>query len=146
MENQPSSHIVYRWSHDVNTSDAEIVGPVKSVDECIKIATSDTEQKPIQRGDMELDLVKLCIRQGMFIKIMKKKTDGAAADEKEEGEVKEEDVYYTVFFPAMDCKECGQQFSTIFLSERECVSDEAEFVQAFFPLLRIRRPIGRGAG
>lgn len=111
-ESQPagsSSHIVYRWSNDVGTNDDEIVGPFSSVDECIDVALESLgEPKP--RGDMELELVKLRIKQGMFIKIMKKK--GASDSD-----------YYVVYFPMEDAKDNGQQMSEIFLSEVECASD-----------------------
>ena len=111
---QSSSHIVYRWSNDVSTSDSEIVGPFSTDDECVAAALDgEKEQSPIERGEMELELHKLMIKNGVFIKVMKKK--GV-----EEGE---ENGFYTVFFPVADHKECGQQLSAIFLSERECVSD-----------------------
>lgn len=108
-----SSNAVYRWSHDVNTADAEVIGPFLTPEECFEVAVSDTEQERMERGEMELTLVKLQIKQGMFIKIMKKKNV-------EEGE---EEQFYTVYFPVKEHEECGQQISKIFLSERECLSD-----------------------
>ncbi|KAG7345792.1 MIF4G domain containing protein [Nitzschia inconspicua] len=118
-----SSYSVYRWSNDVNTSDSEILGPYSSPEECLETALSSEEQPPpIQRGDLELELVKLQIKNGVFIKIMKKKTkkdDGEAED----GQVEEAEEYYTVFFPVADHEECGQQLSKIFLTDRECMSD-----------------------
>jgi hypothetical protein len=38
----------------------------------------------------------------------------------------EHDICYTVYFAVADHKECGQQLSEIFLSERECVSDASK--------------------
>lgn len=105
---------VYRWSNDVNTSDAEVVGPFDSVEECFDAALSESEAQHVDRGEMELELVKLQIKRGMFIKVMKKKS--------KEGE-ESQDEYYTVYFPVANHDECGQQLSKIFLSERECTSD-----------------------
>jgi translation initiation factor 4G len=121
-----TSYSVYRWSHDVNTSDSQVVGPFASPEECMEMAlSSENEQDPVDRGDMQLELVKLQIKNGVFVKVMKKKTtgekkDGDDAAEGEEGQV---DEYYTVFFPVADHEECGQQLSKIFLSEIECISD-----------------------
>merc|ERR1712238_149003 len=42
-------------------------------------------------------------------------------EEEDDDELKDE--FYTVFFPVADHEEFGQQFSKIFLSERECASD-----------------------
>ena len=109
----PSANATFRWSNDVNTSDSELVGPFASVEECLDTAMSESEQSPVDRGEMELELVKLQIKNGMFIKIMKKQS----ADEGEDA------VFYTVFFPVSEAAECGQQLSKIFLSEPECVSD-----------------------
>jgi hypothetical protein len=138
-----SSYVVYRWSNDVSTSDSEIVGPFGNVDECLSMAlSSETQQDPVKRNNMELELVKLQIKNGVFVKVMKKKTTTTplaskdateAMDSPEDGEVTEEtvpaatttppDEFYTVFFPVSDHVECGQQLSQIFLSERECISD-----------------------
>ena len=120
-----SSYSVYRWSHDVNTSDSQVVGPFGSPEECMEVAlSSESEQEPVDRGDMKLELVKLQIKNGVFIKVMKKvageKKEGEDDASQEEGQV---DEYYTVFFPVADHEECGQQLSRIFLSEPECVSD-----------------------
>lgn len=107
---ESSSYTVYRWSNDVSTTDAEIVGPFASEDDCLAISA---EQEPMERGEMELDLVSVSIRKGVFTKVMKKKTP-------EEGET---DIFYAVFFPASEMEQCGQQVSNIFLSEVECRSD-----------------------
>ena len=120
---QPSAHSTYRWSNDVNTSDSELVGPFPGVEECFEIALSGTEQDRIERGDMELELIKLQIKGGMFIKILKKKTPTEEGGEVKEGEKGE---YYTVYFPVANHMECGQQLSKIFLSEPECRSDASK--------------------
>jgi MIF4G domain len=119
---QSSRNSVYRWSNDVGTTDAEIVGPFQSVEECFEVALSDTEQERIDRNDMELEIVKLQIQGGMFIKVFRKKL-GSADAEPEEGEQPE---YYTVYFPVANHEECGQQLSKIFLSERECALDASK--------------------
>ena len=107
---ESSSYKVYRWSNDVSTTDSEIVGPFASVEECTEAALSGKDLEPMQRGDdLELELASLNISNGTFIKIMKKKD--------------EENVFYVVYFPVAEHEECGQQLSTIFLSEIECSSD-----------------------
>jgi len=116
---QSSHNLTYRWSNDVSTNDAEVVGPFQSEEECFEIALSDTEQDRVERGEMELELVKLQIKGGMFIKVLRKKT----SPEAEEGE---EPEFYTVYFPVANHKECGQQLSKIFLSEPECASDASK--------------------
>lgn len=122
-ESGSTSYTVYRWSNDVSTTDEQIVGPFSSEEECLDMAlSSETQQEPVERGEMELELYKLQIKNGVFIKIMKKKGQ-ARNDEPEEGEEAETPVFYTVFFPVQDHEECGQQLSKIFLSERECMSD-----------------------
>jgi len=108
-----STYTVYRWSNDVGTSDSEVVGPFDSVDECFEAALSEEDSEPVQRGDTELELVSVTIRRGVFVKIMKKK----GAEEGEKG------AFYTVYFPVNEAEECGQQLSSIFLSQVECVSD-----------------------
>jgi translation initiation factor 4G len=118
---QSSRNAVYRWSNDVGTTDAEIVGPFQSIDECLEVALSDSEQERIERQDMELELVKLQIKGGMFIKVLKKA--GATDAELEDGE---EPEFYTVYFPVADHEACGQQLSKIFLSERECAVDASK--------------------
>jgi len=110
---ESSSYTVYRWSNDVSTSDDQIVGPFSSVDECFDVALSEEEETPQPRGDMALELVSVTIRRGIFVKVMQKK-------EFEEGE---KNIFYTVYFPVSEAKECGQQLSDIFLSDVECVSD-----------------------
>jgi len=123
-----SNFSVFRWSHDVSTDDSDIVGPFTTVEDCMKMAlSSDVQQDPVERGDIELELVKLQIKNGVFIKVLKKKKKKPDDEEKEEGEEEDDDElqdeFYTVFFPVTDHEECGQQFSKIFLSERECASD-----------------------
>lgn len=111
---ESSTHTVYRWSNDVSTTDEDIVGPFSSEEECFDVALSEEDDdEPIQRGDMELELVSVSIRRGIFVKIMKKK--GA--------EPGEENIYYTVYFPVEEAEECGQQLSEIFLSHIECEQD-----------------------
>eukprot|EP00934_Nitzschia_sp_Nitz4_P002866 Nitzschia sp. Nitz4//scaffold23_size168460//46245//49725//NITZ4_002210-RA/size168460-snap-gene-0.153-mRNA-1//-1//CDS//3329543608//2856//frame0 len=111
---ESSANSVYRWSNDVGTNDSELVGPYQSVEECFDAALSGENIGIVERGEMELELVKLQIKQGTFVKVLKKKV----LEEGEEG-----DVFYTVYFPVANAEECGQQLSKIFLSERECASD-----------------------
>ena len=100
-----SGSVSYRWSNDVSTSDAEIVGPFETDQKCIDVAIANNDENdPIKREDMELTLHRLLIQRGTFIKIMKS----------------EDDKYYTVFFPMAQAEECGQQISLeIFTSEIE---------------------------
>ncbi len=100
----------FRWSNDVSTSDAEIVGPFESEEQCVDVALDDeNDMDPIKRGEMELSLHRLLIKRGYFIKIMKSQGDGQ---------------FYMVCFPLSQAEECGQQLSTkIFTSEIECLSD-----------------------
>jgi hypothetical protein len=110
---ETSSYTVYRWSNDVSTTDAEIVGPFATADECVAVAVDmENEQTPAERGEMELELVSVSIQKGIFIKIMKKK-------EPEEGE---KEIFYTIYFPVVEAEDCDQQLSDIFLSEMECHS------------------------
>ena len=105
-------HTVYRWSNDISTTDAEVVGPLASVEDCFGAAFSAEETAPIERGEMELDLVSVSIRRGRFLKVMKRKGS--------------DDEHYVVYFPTVEAKECGQQLSEIFLSEVECQSDASK--------------------
>jgi len=105
QETESTSNIVYRWSNDVSTTDDKIVGPFASVDEAVDASLADSGE-PQTRGEMKLDLVKLRIKKGTFIKVMKN----------------DKDEFYTVYFSVDDAEECGQQLSEIFLSEMECVS------------------------
>lgn len=100
----------YRWSNDVNTTDAEVVGPFDSEAECINIAIdTETDMEAIKRGDMELTLHRLLIKRGNFMKIMKAPSNGK---------------FYMVCFAVSQAEECGQQLSTkIFTSEIECHND-----------------------
>lgn len=109
-EGTSSSHnTVYRWSNDVSTDDSEIIGPFKSVEECIDAALdADNCPEPTKRcNEMVLHTVR--IRGGKFIKIM--------------CPVENPEEFYTVFFPVSKAKEIGQQISNIFLSEIECHKD-----------------------
>lgn len=100
-----SGSVSYRWSNDVSTSDAEIVGPFENEQQCIDVAFSGGDTEPIARGEMELTLHRLLIDRGTFIKIMHSSLD---------------DKYYTVYFPISKAAECGQQLSLeIFTSEIE---------------------------
>lgn len=110
---ESSGHTVYRWSNDLGTSDAEVVGPFDSEDACYEAALSGEDIDPIERGDMTLELVSVSIKRSTFVKVMKKK----GAEEGEAGS------FYTVYFPVSEAKECGQQLSGIFLSNIECRSD-----------------------
>jgi translation initiation factor 4G len=100
---------VYRWSNDVTTDDAEIIGPFKSVEECLEMAIDATKcPSPFLREDLELELHRLIIHQGQFVKIM-----NPVGDDKS---------FYTVFFPVSKADEIGQQFSKeFFYTERECM-------------------------
>jgi len=100
----------YRWSNDVSTSDAEVVGPFDSEEECIAISIdTESDMDAIQRGDMELTLHRLLIKRGTFMKIMKSPESGK---------------FYVVCFPVTQAEECGQQLSSkIFTSEIECQND-----------------------
>jgi hypothetical protein len=100
-----SGSVSYRWSNDVSTSDAEIVGPFDDEQQSIDAALADEDATPVKRGEMELTLHRLLIRRGTFIKIMHSQTD---------------DKFFTVFFPIAQANECGQQLSLeIFTSEIE---------------------------
>jgi translation initiation factor 4G len=109
---ESSHNTVYRWSNDVSTTDAEIVGPFASIDECIQTAVEREDASPVERGDMELDLERVLIKEGMFIKVLKRKDS-----------TPEEQQFYAVYFDVSDAKECGQQLSEIHLSQVEAVSD-----------------------
>lgn len=114
---QDSSHYtVYRWSNDVSTNDEQIVGPLDSIQDCIDAALDEEERNPIERGEMNLELVKVCIKRGVFMKCLKKKD--AKDDQK--------GAYYTVYFPVAEAEELGQQLSDIFLSQIECESDSTK--------------------
>lgn len=105
-----STNVVFRWTNDVNTSDAEIVGPFESSQECIDAANNpDICPEPSPRGDMELVLNSLKIQSGTFIKIMQEKN--------------KPETFYSVFFPMTKIEEVGQQTSKLFLSHRECEKD-----------------------
>ena len=100
-----SGSVSYRWSNDVSTSDAEIVGPFENEQQSIDAALADENTTPVKRGELELTLHRLLIRRGSFIKIMHSQAD---------------DKYYIVFFPIAQAHECGQQLSLeIFTSEIE---------------------------
>ncbi|CAB9501446.1 factor 4 gamma 2 [Seminavis robusta] len=116
QQSQSSSHIVYRWSNDVSTTDDEVVGPFPNADACVNAALEGSGE-PQKRGEMVLELVKLIIKQGVFVKVMKKK-DASPSDG---------DIFYTVYFNVDEAEECGQQLSEIFLSEVECISNAKKF-------------------
>ena len=113
-EQENGSPRVWRWSNDVSTSDSEVMGPFKSEQECLDAALkanteeggAEQEGKPIERGDKQLELVSLKIRNGIFSKVMR-----------------HEDDFYTIYFPFEQAEECGLKVSGIFLTERECQSD-----------------------
>eukprot|EP00522_Entomoneis_paludosa_P009342 CAMPEP_0172439146 /NCGR_PEP_ID=MMETSP1065-20121228/219_1 /TAXON_ID=265537 /ORGANISM="Amphiprora paludosa, Strain CCMP125" /LENGTH=1241 /DNA_ID=CAMNT_0013187787 /DNA_START=100 /DNA_END=3825 /DNA_ORIENTATION=- len=113
---EASHNTVYRWSNDVSATDAEIVGPFESEEACRVVAVDQNNAPaPSPREEMELEIVSVSIRQGMFIKVMKKKQPTEEDGDK---------IYYTVFFPVSEAAECGQQMSeSIFLSEPEAKSD-----------------------
>ena len=99
--------VAYRWSNNVSTTDAEVFGPYDSVDACLEVAMSEDNNGDdhLPRGDVELTLVRLVIRRGIFVKVMH-----CAASDK----------YYTVFFSASEAESAGQQMSSeIFTSEIE---------------------------
>jgi translation initiation factor 4G len=104
-----SGSVSYRWSNDVSTSDAEIVGPFEDEQQSIDAALADKDVTPVKRGEMELTLHRLLIRRGTFIKIMHSQLDSK---------------YYIVFFPIAQADECGQQLSLeIFTSKIEAQND-----------------------
>ncbi|KAL7531385.1 hypothetical protein ACHAXR_005262, partial [Thalassiosira sp. AJA248-18] len=108
VDYEPSGSVSYRWSNDVSTSDAEVVGPFDEEKECIDAALSGEDIDRIKREDMELTLHRLLIKRGTFIKIMHSAATGK---------------YYTVYFPVSKSDECGQQLSLeIFTSEIEAQS------------------------
>jgi translation initiation factor 4G len=103
----PSSHnIVYRWSNDVPTDDAEIIGPFETVEDCLEAAIDADNCPEPQKREKEMTLHSVKIHAGQFVKILH---DEETSDE-----------FYTVFFPASKAEEVGQQMSNIFLSEIEC--------------------------
>lgn len=112
-EDEDSGCTTYRWSNDVSITDAEIIGPFDTEEECIDVATDKTkETSPIKRGETELSLHRLLIKRGRFIKIML---------------CEETSKFYTVFFPVAKAEQCGQQLTTkIFTSEIECQGDASK--------------------
>jgi hypothetical protein len=107
-----SENLVYRWSNDVDTNDDEVVGPFDTPEECIDAALDpDNCPDPVKRGEQELVLHNVKIRRGTFIKTLR--TKGGPQGDK----------YYAVFFSKDQAEEIGQQFSDIFLSEREAIND-----------------------
>jgi translation initiation factor 4G len=91
-----SGSVSYRWSNDVSTSDAEIVGPFENEQQSIDAALADEDTTPVKRGELELSLHRLLIRRGTFIKIMHLQSNGK---------------FYIFFFPIAQADECGQQLS-----------------------------------
>jgi hypothetical protein len=129
-ERDNGSPVVWRWSNDVSHDDAEIVGPFASADAAATAALAASTFEPVPRGDMQLELVKVKVAEGTFIKVLKKlntkKDDGIAEPEEGEEEESSEDEFYVVFFPVEQAQDCGQQMSDFFLTERECRSDASK--------------------
>mmetsp|Transcript_34001 Transcript_34001/g.49277 ORF Transcript_34001/g.49277 Transcript_34001/m.49277 type:complete len:818 (+) Transcript_34001:339-2792(+) len=103
----------FHWSSDISTTDAEIVGPLSSEDDCVQKALMPEPPAAIPRGKLELELVTLRIVDGVFIKILRdvKSEDGECG-------------FYTVFVPQSDMEECGQQISELsFMTEKDCLSN-----------------------
>ena len=106
--------VAYRWSNNVSTTDAEVFGPYDSVEDCLDVAMSEDNRGDDHnpRGDVELTLVRLVIRRGMFVKVMHSASN---------------DKYYTVFFSASEAEAAGQQMSSeIFTSEIEAQNHAAK--------------------
>jgi len=116
-EKKGDDTISHRWSSNIGTSDSEIFGPFRSEAECLDAAfLEDTEAlRPINRGDIELTLVKPMIIDGIFIKIMKQ----TQVDEDKEALPN----FFAVFFPVEDAEACGQQLSEPFETEDLCRKD-----------------------
>jgi MIF4G domain len=131
---------VYRWSNHVGTDDLEIVGPFTSITGCINVASR--RPAPILaarfRGTMELELVQVLVQDGIYIKIMKKKTHGdhfntSTTNESSSRRRGQQSVnggsgggageYYTVYFPVAEAHERGQQLSEIFATREQAVVD-----------------------
>lgn len=110
-ERENGSPLVWRWSNDVSHDDAEIVGPFEDDDDAIEAALAEETMEPIERGELELELVRLKIAGDTFIKVLKSA---------------ENDDHYVVFFPVKEAEECGQKMSEFFLTERECKSDASK--------------------
>lgn len=110
-EKEGGTPVVWRWSNDVSHDDTEIVGPFEDDDDAIEAALVEETSEPIQRGELKLELVRLKIARGTFIKVLKST---------------ESDDHYVVFFPVKDAEECGQKMSKFFLTERECKSDASK--------------------
>mmetsp|Transcript_7134 Transcript_7134/g.11294 ORF Transcript_7134/g.11294 Transcript_7134/m.11294 type:complete len:1094 (-) Transcript_7134:624-3905(-) len=110
-ERENGSPVVWRWSNDVSHDDAELVGPFEDDDDAIEAALAEETMEPIERGELELELVRLKIAAGTFIKVLKST---------------ENDDHYVVFFPVKEAEECGQTMSEFFLTERECKSDASK--------------------
>jgi hypothetical protein len=108
-----ASKKMYRWSNNISTSDADIVGPFLSEVECISAALGKNKCVTVPRDDMELELVRAIIIRRIFIKIMKKQVI-------EEGA---ENVFYTVHFPVSEAEAYGQQMSMLYSSESDCKSN-----------------------
>ena len=91
-----SGSVSYRWSTNVSTSNAKIVGPFEDEQQSIDAVMADEDSTPVKRGKLELTLYCLLILRGTFIKIMHSQSDSN---------------YYVVFFPIAQANECGQRLS-----------------------------------
>jgi len=91
--------ISFRWSSDVDAADSEVIGPFSSANECISAARDGGNDRTPRNG-MDMLLEKLCVRDNIFIKVLK------LNDSKSE-----KDVFYTVFFSLDNSKECGLELS-----------------------------------
>ena len=97
--------VSYRWTNAPSTGGAKIVGPFVNQRQCIDAALSNEETKSVNRGDTQLTLLRLLIKNGILIKIMHSQSDSK---------------YYTIFFPVSNADEHGQHLShEIFTSERK---------------------------
>ena len=99
----------FYWSSNVNTTDARVVGPFTSSEECVDAALDDAPSEPIDRGEMELELDKLVVEDEVFVKVMKR--TGVESE------------FYTVFFAVADAAESGQSLSPAFDDIDACTSD-----------------------
>jgi len=106
-----SHNAVYRWSNDVSTDDAEVIGPFESVEDCLEAAIDGDNCPEPQKREKEMELHSVKIYAGQFVKILKEKDSDR------------DDEFYTVFFPVSKAEEVGQQMSGIFLSDIECRKD-----------------------
>ena len=115
-ESENGLPVVYCWSNKGSQDDAEIVGPFKEDKEVIEAALGkQTAPEPIERGEINLELVRLKIVDGIFIKVLKSIPSEESPNEDQN--------YYAVIFLVKEAEECGQKMLNFFLTERECKSD-----------------------